>query len=129
MTASSESRVALGRRGEAVAVHFLSERGHQVLGQRMRDRHGEIDIVTRSGKHLYFVEVKTRRVAAAHDQFGGGFGAITLRKQRRMQRTAEVLIARRRWEELVPHFAVLTVEALADRCRVHFLPDAFDAAI
>jgi putative endonuclease len=120
--------VALGRLGEGIAARFLRGRGHQILGERLRIRHGEIDLVTRSGSHLYFVEVKTRRVAAERDRFGGGFGAITVRKQRRMQRTAEVLIARHGWSGLNPHFAVLTVEALPQRRRVHFLPDAFDAA-
>ena len=84
--------------------------------------------MTRRGEHLYFVEVKTRRVPAEHDGFGGGFAAITATKQRRMQRCAEVLIGQRRWYGLVPHFAILSVEALPARCRVHFLPDAFDVA-
>jgi len=69
--------VALGRLGEGIAARFLRGRGHQILGERLRIRHGEIDLVTRSGDHLYFVEVKTRRVAAERDRFGGGFGAIT----------------------------------------------------
>ena len=127
MSSSSDDRVALGRLGEGIAARFLCGRGHTVLGKRLRIRHGEIDLVTRSGQHLYFVEVKTRRASAQRDRYGGGLGAITPLKQRRMQRTAEVLIARHRWHHFVPHFAILTVEALPDRRRVHFLPDAFDA--
>ena len=127
MPRSKDDRVALGRFGEGIAARFLEARGHRVLGQRLRVRHGEIDIVTRSGEHLYFVEVKTRRARAESDGFGGGFGALTGAKMRRMQRTAEVLISRRRWHDLHPHFAVLTIEELGDRRRLHFLPDAFDA--
>ena len=122
------NRTSLGKFGEDLAARFLCQRGHVVLGERLRNRHGEVDLVTRRGEHLYFVEVKTRRVPAEQDGFGGGFGAITGRKQRRMQRCAEVLIAQRRWYRLVPHLAVLSVEALPGRCRVHFLPDAFDVA-
>ena len=128
MSSSSDGRTALGRLGEGIAARFLEDRGHRVLGRRLRVRHGEIDLVTRSGDHLYFVEVKTRSTPVERDRYGGGFAAINARKQRRMQRTAEVLIARRGWYRLTPHFAVLTVEASPDRRRVHFLPDAFDAA-
>ena len=121
-------RTSLGKFGEGVAARFLIKRGHTVLGQRLRNRHGEIDLVSRRGDHLYFVEVKTRGVAAAEDGFGGGLGAITSLKQRRMQRCAEVLIARNSWASWIPHLAVITVETLPTRCRVHFLPDAFDVA-
>ena len=128
MPQSRDDRAALGRFGESIAARFLEGRGHQVVGQRLRVRHGEIDLVTRSGDHLYFVEVKTRRARADQDAFGGGFAALSGLKMRRMQRTAEVFIARRRWEGLQPHFAVLAIEELADRRRLHFLPDAFDAS-
>ena len=128
MSSSSDDRVALGLLGERIAARFLRGRGHVILGERLRVRHGEIDLVTRSGDHIYFTEVKTRRASAERDRFGGGLGAITALKQRRMQRTAEVLIARHRWFDLVPHFAVLTVEASTAKSRVRFLPDAFDAA-
>ena len=127
MRSSSDDRVALGQRGEGIAASFLEGRGHVVLGRRLRIRHGEVDLVTQSGEHLYFVEVKTRRARAEHDRFGGGLGALTGRKMRRMERTAQVLIARRNWHHLHPHLAVLTVEELPDRRRIRFLPDAFDA--
>ena len=94
-----------------------------MLARRFRVRHGEVDLVTRSGDHLYFVEVKTRRTP----RYGGGFGALDWRKRRRMARVADVFVARRRLDRLVPHLAVLTVEPCGDRADVHFLPDAFDA--
>ncbi|MEE2827937.1 MAG: YraN family protein [Myxococcota bacterium] len=124
----SDDRVALGRLGEGIAASFLEERGHAVLGRRLRVRHGVVDLVTQSGDHLYFVEVKTRRAREEDDRFGGGLGALTPRKMRRMERTAQVLIGRRNWHHLHPHFAVLTVEELPDRRRIRFLPDAFDAS-
>lgn len=127
MSSVKDDRTALGRLGEGVAARFLRDRGHRVLGERLRVRHGEVDLVTLSGRHLYFVEVKTRRVRSERDRFGGGLAALSSLKMRRMQRTAEVLIGRHDWHAYQPHFAVVTVEELAGRRRVHFLPDAFDA--
>ena len=123
MGASNDPRVPLGRSGEELAERFLVGRGHAVLARRFRVRHGEIDLVTRSGEHLYFIEVKTRRSA----DYGGGFGALDWRKRRRMARVADVFVARRRLERLVPHLSVLTVEPKENRADVRFLPDAFDA--
>ena len=104
-------------------MRFLSARGHRVLARRFRVRHGEVDVVTRSGEHLYFVEVKTRK----SDRFGGAFGALDGLKLRRMARVADVFVARNRLHDLQPHFAVVAIEPHGDRGRVRFLPDAFDA--
>lgn len=104
-------------------MRFLSGRGHDVLARRFRVRHGELDLVTRSGDHLYFVEVKTRRSA----RFGGALGALDGLKLRRMSRVADVFVARRRLFDLQPHFALLTVEPGPTGGRVRFLPDVFDA--
>jgi len=124
----TDHRVPLGRAGEGIAEEFLRRRGHCVLARRFRTRRGEVDLVTRSGQHLYFVEVKTRAARAEDDRFGGGFEAIGWRKRRSMETLARTWVARNHADELQPHLAVLTVEALQDRARVHFLPDPFGAS-
>ncbi len=113
----------LGRSGEELAERFLVGRGHDVLARRFRVRHGEVDLVTRSGDHLYFVEVKTRR----SDRFGGGLDALDWRKRRRMARVADVFLARRGLDRLVPHLSLVTVEPRAQGASLLFVPDAFDA--
>lgn len=104
-------------------MRFLSARGHDVLARRFRIRHGEVDVVTRSGDHLYFVEVKTRR----SDRYGGALGALDGLKLRRMARVADVFVARHGLFDLQPHLAVVAVEPSDAGARVRFLPDAFDA--
>ena len=123
----TDHRVPLGRTGEGIAEEFLRRRGHIVLARRFRTRRGEVDLVTRSGEHLYFVEVKTRRVRAERDAFGGGMHALGWRKRRSMETVARTWLARNRAEGQ-PHLALLTVEALADRARIEFLPDPFEAS-
>jgi putative endonuclease len=119
------SRLEFGARGEQIAAQFLTSRGHVVLARRFRNRHGELDLVTRSGEHLYFVEVKARSSRA----FGGAFAAVTpVRKQRRMARVAARFIVERDLHGLVPHFAVIALEPAPGGASLRFLPDAFDAA-
>lgn len=59
---SAEKR---GRRGEIAAAWWLRLQGWRIVGERVRMRGGEIDLVARRGTTLIFVEVKTRADAAA----------------------------------------------------------------
>ena len=118
----TDHRVPLGRTGEAIAEDFLRRRGHRVLDRRFRTRRGEVDLVTRSGEHVYFVEVKTRRPGSA--AFGGAWESVPAARQRRMAGTAQRWLARHD-PTLVPHLAVLMITVHGDRAELEFLPDAF----
>jgi putative endonuclease len=53
--------IELGKKGEAVALKFLQDKGYQLIQQNYRSGRGEIDIVMRSDDNrLVFVEVKAR---------------------------------------------------------------------
>ena len=49
-----------GRRAERIAAWWLRLHGYRILGQRVRNPRGEIDIVARRGRVVAFVEVKAR---------------------------------------------------------------------
>ena len=118
---AADERVRLGLLGEQQAAQFLHRRGHTVLASRFRTPLGELDLVTRSGDHLYFVEVKTRRSKE------GALEAVDHRKQRRISRLAELFIDRHQLWDLCPHFAVIGIESAESGSQIRFLPDAFDA--
>jgi len=124
---AGDDRGRLGLRGEQQAATFLKGRGHTVLASRFRSTAGELDLVTRSGEHLYFVEVKTRRIEGKEAPFGGAMEAVDHRKQRRITRCASLFIDRHRLWDLTPHFAVIGIETSGSGTEVRFLPDAFDA--
>ncbi len=73
--------LALGARGEDVAADYLTAAGFEIVARNWRCRHGELDIVARTGTTVVFVEVKTRR--------GHGFGtpaeAVTVAKIRKLR--------------------------------------------
>lgn len=50
----------IGRLGEAWARLWLRCRGHRVIGRNWAARRGELDIVSRRGRTLHVVEVKSR---------------------------------------------------------------------
>jgi putative endonuclease len=60
MTGRYQQAEKRGRRGEQVAAWWLRLRGWQIVGERVKTRRGEVDLIARRGKTLAFIEVKTR---------------------------------------------------------------------
>lgn len=50
----------LGKRGEAIARHYLLSKGYTILAKNYRHRKGEIDLIAQCGRQLVAVEVKSR---------------------------------------------------------------------
>lgn len=94
--AASNSTIALGERGEALAAEYLIKHGYRIVVSNFKvpvGRNskgvsviGEIDIIALDGETLCFVEVKTRR----SDEFTPVITAVDLRKQRQITRTAKI---------------------------------------
>lgn len=80
----------LGRRGERRAAWFYRIRGFRIVGQNVRFRRGEIDLIARRGSLLVFIEVKTRQSRSA----GEGYEAVDRRKQTRLVQLASEYLAR-----------------------------------
>jgi putative endonuclease len=74
-----------GRRAETAAADYLRQHGFGIIGQNLRTRSYEIDIIAQRDGIVYFVEVKYRR----NDAAGGGLEYITPRKLKQMQFAAE----------------------------------------
>jgi putative endonuclease len=85
-----------GQRGERLAAEYLEAQGYRLvlsnfkvpIGRNSRGVAvtGEIDIVAVDGDTLCFVEVKARTSA----DFAEPLATVTLRKQRRITRTARI---------------------------------------
>ncbi len=79
----------IGSWGEAVAAHFLEQRGYRVVERNVRTRQGEIDLVARQeAGGLVFIEVKTR----TNDSFGLPEEAVDERKLDHIFRAAEAYL-------------------------------------
>ena len=77
--------LATGLLGEKIACAYLRSEGRRILYRNFRGpKGGEIDIVTRDGNTLAFVEVKTR----TSEQFSRPLDAVDNKKKRLMERGA-----------------------------------------
>ena len=75
----------LGGKYEKVAAEYLAGKGHRVVATNFHAGRGELDLVTRDGEWLVFVEVKYRRNSTA----GLPEEAVDALKLSRMARAAE----------------------------------------
>ena len=78
----------LGKKGEELAVQFLTEKGYEILERNWRNNHKEIDIIAKDGEELVIVEVKTRR----NGDYGEPDAAVTHQKQTRLIYAANAYI-------------------------------------
>jgi putative endonuclease len=92
-----------GQAAESEAERYLRRKGYRILARNARTPSGELDLVTRSGPVLVFVEVKARR-SPAH---GGAVGAVDGRKQARLVRLAAQYLARHRLRDQPCRFDVI----------------------
>ncbi len=86
-----ESRVAIGARGEQLAIDYLSRLGLRVIARNWRCRYGELDVIAAddAAGTVVFVEVKTR----TGEQYGGVEQAVTPVKVRRLRRLVGLWLA------------------------------------
>jgi putative endonuclease len=83
-------RQQLGRRGEQLAVRFLTSLGYLIEQTNVRLPFGELDIVAREGDTLCFVEVRS----TTSEAWGGPLASITTPKRRRIIRAARWYLTR-----------------------------------
>jgi putative endonuclease len=54
-----------GRSGETIAAWWLRLQGWKILGERIKTRIGEVDLIAKRGHTLAFIEVKMRATEAS----------------------------------------------------------------
>ncbi len=99
-----------GFNAEARAADYLAQHGLQVLGQNLRCRMGEIDLVANDHGTLVFVEVKYR----TRPGFGGAAASVNRGKQARLILSARFFLpalTRRFYADRTPpcRFDVITL--------------------
>ncbi|NEW05528.1 YraN family protein [Paenibacillus sp. SYP-B3998] len=112
MRSHKDDRRQLGKHGEELAAHFLSEQGYAIVARNWRCRTGELDIVAEFEGVLVFVEVRTRRPSSS---FGIAKESIDYRKQLKVRETAQYYLHRYKKHEARVRLDVITVELSPER--------------
>ena len=111
----------IGAHGEDAAADAYRRRGYRVVARNWRCQLGELDLVVERRGVLVFCEVKSRRGSA----YGGGFEAVTWRKQAKLRALAELFL--RSWgsRPLSVRFDVASVALRGRTSAVEVFEDAF----
>lgn len=89
---------------EWLAAGLLLVKGYRILGRRVRNRAGELDLIARRGNVVAFVEVKARADAAAAET------ALGERQRQRITRAASAWLAGQpHLQALNPRFDLILV--------------------
>jgi putative endonuclease len=111
----------VGQEWERLAERHLKSAGYEILERNFVTRSGEIDFIAKESGTLCFVEVKGRSGTA----FGHPADAVTREKQRRIFRSAEAYLMRRRLGDVACRFDVVTILGTDASPKISILRDAF----
>jgi putative endonuclease len=111
-----------GQKWERLAVRRLEAEGYTIRDRNYRARAGEIDVVAEEKGVLCFVEVKGR----AGPGFGAPAEAVTLEKQRRIFRSAEEYLKRKRLGSPPCRFDVVSIVEDGGSTELAILRNAFE---
>ncbi|MFO0813640.1 MAG: YraN family protein [Gemmatales bacterium] len=92
-----------GQRSERAAERYLRKKGHRVLTRNWSGPLGELDLVTRHGKTLVFVEVRS----TSHEEGQSARDSVDTQKQQRLSRLAVSFMKRYRVQEVAARFDVV----------------------
>ena len=102
-----KNTTAIGATAEDIAAKYLCEKGYHIIARNHRTRFAELDIIAANKEFVVFVEVKYRK----HADFGGGAGAITQDKLRRLRNAATIWMGEQeQYTNMQPRIDVITVE-------------------
>jgi putative endonuclease len=104
-TSRGSARGSTGRIGEDAALTRYRELGFRLLARNWRCPLGEIDLIVARGGVLVFCEGKTRLGAG----FGGGYEAVTWKKQRKLRQLAELFLVTQAADPVRVRFDVASV--------------------
>lgn len=118
-----------GKIGEAYTVHWLQNRGYQVLEQNYHSPYGEIDIIAQKDPYIVFVEVKTRCIPGKSHPLE----SITVSKQKRIIQTALYYLSvhpqQAKWQIRFDAAGILTQRGTDQIMEITYLPNAFEGEL
>ena len=114
---------AQGKKFEQIAKNYLSERGFLQICDNFCSRVGEIDLIMHDNEVIVFIEVKQR----ANDNFGGAINAISIKKQRKIIKTAMYYcqVNHINFEQQACRFDVVAITGTIEPYQIQWVKSAF----
>jgi putative endonuclease len=116
--------IAIGQVQEEIALEFLKAQRLFLIERNFRCKMGEIDLIMKdpdyqNKPYLVFVEVRYR----TNPYFGSGLESIHDVKIKKLRRTAEFYLQKKKWTDKV--FCRFDVVSLSNSADIHWIRSAF----
>lgn len=108
--APSGERSAAGEAAERAAAAHLRSKGHRILCRNRSNSFGELDLVTRVGPVIVFVEVRSRLTGAPIP----AAGSLTAGKRRAWRAAAAEFLRKHRLRSSQFRFDLIAIETSSD---------------
>ena len=112
----------LGIDGEQVVANYLENKNFKIVAKNYKTKCGEIDLIAQKGEVLAFIEVKTRK-----NNYFPISNVITIGKQRKISKTAQLYIIKNKIQDKVCRFDVATVIKTNQTFSIEYIENAFYA--
>ncbi|MBQ3643914.1 MAG: YraN family protein [Candidatus Riflebacteria bacterium] len=117
-------KIELGRKGEEIALKYLTDKGYELIARNYRfKRFGELDLIMKDGKYLVFVEVRTKK----NTNFGTPLETVDYTKRRQISKMAQLYFVKEKIpEDTFSRFDVIGI-VLPDNAepKIEHIQDAF----
>ena len=117
-------KIELGRKGEEIALKYLTDKGYELIARNYRfKRFGELDLIMKDGKYLVFVEVRTKK----NTNFGTPLETVDYAKRRQISKMAQLYFVKEKIpEDTFARFDVIGI-VLPDNAEpnIEHIQDAF----
>ena len=120
----TKARLALGRRGEELALRKIKRLGYTCIARNYRCALGEVDLIAKDGDTLVFIETKTRKGAS----LAYAKEAIDARKRRQLSKVALAFMKANNCCEVKSRFDVVAVSLQGGQERIEVIKNAFELA-
>ena len=111
----------IGKLGEEIACEYLKKKGYRIVHKGWRYKHLEVDMIIHDGPILVFVEVKTR----SKDDYGMPYEAVDWRKQRKLDRAANIYISQTKYEGDIRFDIISILLNKEEKPKLSHIKDAF----
>ena len=89
-------KIELGRKGEEIALKYLTDKGYELIARNYRfKRFGELDLIMKDDKYLVFVEVRTKK----NTLFGTPIETVDYAKRRQIEKMAQLFFTKEKIPE------------------------------
>lgn len=109
-----------GNEYERVVCNYLKRKGYEILSRNYTTKFGEIDIISKEGSTVVFVEVKGRR----ENSLVSGFEAVDKKKRECIRKSSEIYIEENSIRNLC-RFDVIEIINASFAYRINHIENAF----